>query len=73
VLGALVVYAAISAGIIGYVVGGTGRRPRTSAAILLALTALALTLIVDLDRPRTGSITVSQQPLTDLKRSIAAP
>jgi hypothetical protein len=73
VLAVLIVYAAISAAIVGYVVGGTGGRPRISAVILFALTTLAITLILDLDRPRTGSIVVSQAPLVDLKQSIAGP
>jgi hypothetical protein len=70
VLLALVVYAAISAGILGYVTRGTGSGTRITAFLLLILLTLAITLIRDLDRPRTGSIVVSQAPLLDLKTSI---
>jgi hypothetical protein len=41
-----------------------------AAPILFVLLTLAITLILDLDRPRTGSILVSQAPLLDLKASL---
>jgi hypothetical protein len=66
----LVVYAAISAGILGYVTRGTGRGTRIIAFLLFILLTLAITLILDLDKPRTGSIVVSQAPLLDLQASI---
>jgi hypothetical protein len=50
----LVVYAA---GILGQV---TRRGSQASAFLLFILLTLAITLILDLDRPRTGSIVVSQ-------------
>lgn len=67
---ALLVYAAISAGILGYVIQGNRRGSQISAVLLFVLLTLAITLILDLDRPRTGSITVSQAPMLDLKASI---
>ena len=67
---ALLVYATISAGILGYVTRGTRRGTQVSATLLFILLTLAITLILDLDRPRTGSIVVSQAPLLDLKASI---
>ena len=70
VVAALLVYAVISAGILGYVTQGNRRGTQISAVLLFVLLTLAITLILDLDRPRTGSIVVSQAPLLDLKASI---
>jgi hypothetical protein len=67
---ALLVYAVISAGILGYVTQGNRRGTQISSALLFVLLTLAISLILDLDRPRTGSIVVSQAPLLDLKASI---
>jgi hypothetical protein len=67
---ALLVYAVISAGILGYVTRGNRRGTHVSAVLLFVLLTLAISLILDLDRPRTGSIVVSQAPLLDLKASI---
>jgi hypothetical protein len=41
--------------------------------MLFALIALAISLILDLDRPRRGSIQVSQQPLAQLVAELSAP
>lgn len=67
---ALLAYAVISAGILGYVTRGNRRDAQISAFVLFVLVALAITLVLDLDRPRTGSIVVSQAPLLDLKASL---
>jgi membrane protein YdbS with pleckstrin-like domain len=63
ILETLVAYAAVSAAIMGYVLAADGARHRTASFVLLLLVALAITLIMDLDRPRVGSIQVSQAPL----------
>ena len=63
----MLVYAAIAAGILGHV---TRRGSQASAFLLFILLTLAITLILDLDKPRTGSIVVSQAPLLDLQASI---
>ncbi|WP_158921750.1 hypothetical protein [Acidisphaera sp. S103] len=67
---ALLAYAVISAGILGYVTRGNRRDAQISAFVLFVLVTLAITLVLDLDRPRTGSIVVSQAPLLDLKASL---
>jgi hypothetical protein len=68
--GALVLFATVAAAMLGFV-SGTGQRPaRFGAVVLLMLLALALGLILDMDRPRRGTITVSQQPLVDLRASM---
>lgn len=63
VLDILVVSALISAGIVGYVLGGQGRRHAIVTGLLFALLSLAIALILDLDRPWSGLITVSQAPM----------
>ncbi|HEX4365599.1 MAG TPA: hypothetical protein VH023_02155 [Rhodopila sp.] len=70
VVRALLVYAVISAGILGYMTQANRRGMQISSVLLFVLLTLAITLILDLDRPRTGSIVVSQAPLLDLKASI---
>ena len=72
VLGALVLYALIAAGFLGYVTGAGARRPRLPAALLLLLLTLALALILDLDRPRTGTITISQRSLLELRAAMTS-
>ena len=73
VLATLVLYAIMSAGILGHVLGGAGRRTGATTTILFVLLTLAVALILDLDRTRTGSITVSQTPLAALRASMAPP
>lgn len=63
VLDIVIVSALISAAIVGYVLGGQGRRHAVATALLFALLSLAITLILDLDRPWTGLVTVSQAPM----------
>ncbi|MFC5579238.1 hypothetical protein ACFPOA_14585 [Lysobacter niabensis] len=65
----LLIYALIAAGTMGYHKG----RYRSATTVLFLLLTLAATLIADLDRPTAGGIQVSQQPMIDLQRSIAAP
>jgi hypothetical protein len=67
ILRVLLIYALISAATIGYHKG----RHRIATAVFFVLLALAATLIMDLDRPASGGIHVSQQPMIDLQRSIA--
>ena len=69
ILVVLAIYALITAGMVGY---GNGRH-RTATTVLFVLLTLAAVLIIDLDRPSTGAITVSQQPMLDLQRSIGLP
>jgi hypothetical protein len=70
VLELLVLYAALSAGIIGYVMAASGRRHVVVTSMLFLLLSLAMTLILDLDRPRDGSVLVSQQPMLDVRMSM---
>lgn len=64
-------YAAISAAIVGYVTGRRGdRRPLVEAGVLFLLLTLALTLILDLDRPWSGAITVSAEPVREARAAM---
>jgi hypothetical protein len=66
----LFIYQLTAAGVLGYVLVGT--RGRQSAAFLFALFGLSLILVIDLDRPVDGGVTVSQQPMLDVRDMIRA-
>lgn len=72
VLGILLLFAALSVVMLGYILAANGKPHRIATMLLLVLLTLALIVILDLDRPRSGAIQVSQQPLEDLRISIAA-
>ncbi len=63
VLETLLFSAMIAAGIVGYVLGTQGLRHSVVAGLLFALLAIAVALILDLDRPWSGLVTVSQAPV----------
>ncbi len=67
VLEILVLYAIVSAGVLGYVLAGTNVRHFIATSILFVALTLAITLVLDIDRPRRGSIRVPQQPMLDLE------
>ena len=69
---ALVVYALVSAAVLGHALARARRPYRATSALLFLLLTLALTLILDLDRPRRGTITISQEPMARLIRSLSA-
>lgn len=60
----LVTYMTISSFILGYVIAGSQRQ--TATAFLLGLLSLAYSLILDIDRPVGGGVTVPQTPMEDL-------
>jgi hypothetical protein len=60
----------ISTATLGYASGIAGHRVTLAAFVLLILIALVVYLIIDLDRPRRGSIQVSQESLLSLQRTI---
>lgn len=64
ILRALTLYAFVAAAMLGYSLASGGRRHGVASTALFVLVALAVTLILDLDRPRAGSVTVSQAPFT---------
>ena len=62
VLRTLLVYVVIAAALIGYGLG-QGRRQIVISVTLFAVLSLAFCLILDIDRPRAGTVTVSQAPM----------
>ena len=69
VLTVLLLYAVLSAAMLGYTSAAKGRPQRIATISVLVLLTLALVMILDIDRPRNGAIQVSQQPLEELKQS----
>jgi uncharacterized membrane protein len=63
----------VAALMVGYDFGITGNRHPLSEALVIISIMMVLTLIVELDHPHSGVIRVSQQPLVDLQRRLAAP
>ena len=55
---------------LGYSSGLAGHRVTLAAFVLMTLIALVVYLIIDLDRPRRGTIQVSHESMLDLQRSI---
>ncbi len=58
---------------VGYEFGIIGHRHPLSEALVMVAIMMVLVLIVELDHPHSGVIRVSQQPLVDLQRRLAAP
>jgi hypothetical protein len=72
VLWLLAVYATISAAMLGYALAGTRAHRRASSITLYLLIALAFGVILDLDRPRAGAITVDQTPFEEAVAGLSA-
>jgi hypothetical protein len=72
VLFLLAVVAAASVGLLGYAAGRKGDRRQWLRALLPVMIVAVITLIIDLDRPRSGLVQISQQPLLDLQASLRA-
>lgn len=62
---------AVGMGFIGYNYGLTGKRRHGSTMVFALLITIVLTVIIDIDRPRRGLITVSQASLERLKSDIS--
>lgn len=62
----LYLLAAAALGLNGYKAGLGGGRPAAASIVTSLLLAIVILQIQDLDRPRSGLITVSQQPLHNL-------
>src|SRR5262245_18466305 len=69
----LLVGSALSLGMVDYSAGLERRRSMVPALVLIVALGAVLTLVVDLDRPREGFITVSQQPLLYVQQGIGSP
>ena len=64
VVGTLVTYCVVVAGLFGYALTSTASRNRVASYLMFALFASVVAMILDLDRPRSGAITVGQEPMT---------
>lgn len=68
VLDMVSLYALMAAGMVGYVLGRwQDRRHLAASHALFLLLSLAMVLILDLDRPWSGGITISPQPILDAR------
>jgi len=66
ILNAMLVYLVVAAASLGYVSTDRPKGLRVASTLLFALFAMAIILILDLDRPRAGSIEVPQTALVNL-------
>jgi len=66
ILNILLLYLLAAAVALGYVVANESRGRRQAAMLLVALFALAMLLILDIDRPQSGTVNVPQRALEDL-------
>ena len=64
---------ALSLGMVGYAAGLSKRRSILSAVVVIIALGAVTTLVVDLDRPQDGLLTVSQQALLDVQEWIGKP
>lgn len=62
--------AVLAASLVGYSFGLARKRQPYSMAVLSIAITIVLAVILDLDRPRSGLIRVSQQPMIDLRAQI---
>ena len=58
---------------VGYSGGLSHRRGILSAVVTIVALGAVTTLVVDLDRPQDGFLTVSQQALLDVQKWIGLP
>ncbi len=73
VLWLLIAGSMLTLGMVGYSAGLKRRRSVLSAAVVVIALGAVLTLVIDIDRPREGFVTVSQQPLLDVQQRIGQP
>jgi hypothetical protein len=69
----LIIGSALTLGMVGYGAGLTHRRSPLTATVLIVVLGAVITLVVDLDRPQDGFLTVNQQPLIDLQQQVGPP
>jgi hypothetical protein len=70
VIDLLVVFSLLTAISMG-IVGPAGKRPHPTHLLFFALNAAAILLVLDLDRPRSGLVLVSQRPMIELQAIMA--
>jgi MFS family permease len=62
-----------SLGMVGLSAGLTGRRSLLTAAAMIVVLGAVMALIIDIDRPQNGSVTVSQEPIIQLSEQLNPP
>lgn len=67
---ALIAITVLTMGTMGVLVGFTGKRRQVAVVALSLAFAVLVTLVVDLDRPQSGLITVGQQSMVNLQSSM---
>jgi len=72
VIDLLILFSLITAAIIGYSTGLQSKVNRPINIAFFTLLTLAILMVLDLDRPRSGLVRVSQQPMLDLQADMAA-
>jgi hypothetical protein len=68
----LVIFAVVTAAIMGHGLAPGRRRHLVATCGLFILVAMAISLIVDLDSPRVGSVRVPQAPMENVAREVEA-
>jgi hypothetical protein len=68
VFAALLIYLLVTAALLGYVL--LAWRTRIAGAITLALLTLSFVLVIDIDRPTSGTIRETQGPMEQLQKSL---
>ena len=69
----LILGSALTLGMVGYSAGLTRRRSPITAVVLVIVLGAVIMMVIDLDRPRSGFLQVSQQPMLDLIEDIGPP
>jgi hypothetical protein len=69
VLSALILVAAVAMGWVGACFASSGQPSVPATLLLCAVIAFVITVIVDLDKPRTGLIRISATPLVDVRQT----
>ena len=66
----LILYAIVAAAIMGHGLAPGGRRHLVATSGLFVLVAMAISLIIDLDSPRVGSVRVPQAPMEQVSDQV---
>lgn len=69
----LIAGSVMTLGMVGYSAGLTRRRSPLTAVVMIVVLGAVITLIVDLDRPGDGFVSISQQAMADLQNQIGPP
>lgn len=59
--------------VVGYATGVAGHRPSLASHMMVALIALLVFIILDLDRPRRGLVQVDHRSLLELRAEVSRP